>query len=197
MKIKTILMTAVLSMVAMNVFAASVSHTISAFNLSHVPVEAVSNLTSAAGQNLKDFLLNDVRPALRAFTDKTDLEGCGELAYNSATKQFSVELFSSKSHLACVVYPGKVENGFVALNVSVHSHGHEAPFAMNRVDRVFTGMTLDNRPLMIGGENNEHFSATDFAGGAGFLATPTTVRFQNGVAGSECDVKVATCAAKF
>lgn len=49
---------------------------------------------------------------------------------------------------------------------------------------------------MVAGENDEHFSETDFQGGAGFLATPTTVRFQNG-ADTECDIKVVTCAANF
>lgn len=186
-----------LAFVASSAFAAPVSSTISAFNLHQLPVEAVSNLTSASGENLKDFLLNDVRPALRSFTDRTDFEGCGEVAFNATTKQYSVMLFSNKSHLACVTDPNKVEAGFTALNVTIHSHGHEAPFTMNRSDRVFTGMQMDNRPLMIGGENNEHFSGTDFAGGAGFLATPTTVRFQSGSAESECDVKTATCASKF
>lgn len=193
---KTTLMTA-LVLVAANAFAAPVSSTISAFNLHQLPVEVVSNLTSTSGESLKDFLLNDVRPALRSFTDRTDFEGCGEVAFNATTKQYSVMLFSSKSHLACVADPNKVEAGFTALNVTIHSHGKEAPFAMNRSDRVFTGMQTDGRPLMIGGENNEHFSGTDFSGGAGFLATPTTVRFQNGSAESECDVKVTTCASNF
>ena len=193
MKAKTILMTVALSMVAVNAFAASVSSTISAFKLSHVPSMAISVVTSEPGQELKQFLMNQVRPALRDFTDKTDLEGCGEIAFNSATKQYSVMLFSSKSHLACVVDPNKIQAGFVALNVSIHSHGVPAPFTVNRADRVFAGLENDNRPLMIGGENDEHFSGTDFQGGAGFLATPTTVRFQNGSAGSECDVKSADC----
>lgn len=193
---KTALITA-LFLVATNAFGAPVSATISAYRLHQLPVVAVASLTSTSGESLKDFLLNGVRPGLRAFTDKTDFEGCGELAFNATTKQFSVLLFSTKSHLACVVDPAKVAAGSVALNVSVHSHGAEAPFTMNRADRVFTGETLDPRPLMVGGENNEHFSATDYAGGAGFLATPTTVKFQNGTEGSECDVKVATCAANF
>lgn len=195
---KTTLMTmTALVLVAANAFAAPVSSTISAFKLHQLPVESVANLTSAPGESLKDFLLNDVRPALRSFTDRTDFEGCGEVAFNATTKQYSVMLFSNKSHLACVTNPNKVETGFVALNVTIHSHGQEAPFAVNRSDRIFTGMENDGRPLMVGGENNEHFSGTDFAGGAGFLATPTTVRFQNGSADSECDVKVATCASNF
>jgi len=186
-----------LVLVTANAFAAPVSSTISAFKLSHVPSVAVSVVTSEPGESLKQFLMNQVRPALRGFTDKTDLEGCGEVAFNSATKQYSVMLFSSKSHLACVVDSNKVEAGFSALNVSIHSHGFPSPFTVNRADRVFTGLENDSRPLMIGGENDEHFSATDYAGGAGFLATPTTVRFQNGSAGSECDVKTVTCATKF
>lgn len=193
---KTALMI-LLVMIASNAFAASVSSSISKFNLSHVPSEAVATVTSKPDQPLKDFLMNDARAALRSFTDKTDLEGCGELAFNAATKQYSVMLFSSKSHLACVVDPNKVEPNFVSLGVSIHSHGAEAPFAVNRADRVFAGLVNDSRPLMIGGENNEHFSETDYSGGAGFLATPTTVRFQDGSAGSECDIKNANCASNF
>lgn len=81
---KTVLMTALI-LVAANVFAAPVSSTISAFRLHQLPVESVANLTSTSGENLKDFLLNDVRPALRSFTDRTDFEGCGEVAFNATT----------------------------------------------------------------------------------------------------------------
>lgn len=194
---KTILMTALI-LVAANAFSAPVSSTISAFRLHQLPVESVANLTSTSGESLKDFLLNDVRPALRNFSDKTKFEGCGELAFNSATKQYSVMLFSNKSHLACIADPNKVENGFVAMNLTIHSHGGQNDqFVMNRFDRIFTDEVNNPRALMIFGENVEHFSATDFQGGAGFLATPTTVRFQNGSAESECDVKVPTCASNF
>lgn len=193
---KTILMTALI-LVAANAFSAPVSSTISAFRLHQLPVESVANLTSASGESLKDFLLNDVRPALRNFSDKTKFEGCGELAFNSATKQYSVMLFSNKSHLACVEDASKVLPGYNAINVTIHSHGVNKVFYMNASDKIFTGQEENDNLIPIHGENLEHFSATDFQGGAGFLATPTTVRFQNGSAESECDVKVATCASKF
>jgi len=185
-----------LSMVATTAFAGGVSSTISAYNLNKVRPQTIFTITSTSSESLKDFLLNNVRPALRSFTDKTLFEGCGEVAFNASTKQYSVMLFSNKSHLACVIDPNAVAPGFKSMNVTIHSHGGNGQFAMNRADRVFTGMVNDPRSLMMGGENLEHFSPTDFQGGAGFLATPTTVRFQNG-ADTECDIKVAACAANF
>lgn len=183
----------VLAMSAGAAAASPVSATISAFNLSHIHQVPVATLASSTNQTLNDFLLNDVRPALRSFTDKTDFEGCGELAYDSTTKTFSVILSSSQSHLACAVHPDQIVSGSVAMNATVHSHGHQEPFSMNHADKIFAGMQNDPRPIIVGGEDNEHFSPTDFAGGAGYLATPTTVRFQNGSAGSECDIKLPTC----
>lgn len=194
MKTKTAMMTA-LVLFAANAFGAPVSSTISAFRLHQIHTETLPILTSTAGESLKDFLLNEVRPALRGYSDQSKLEGCGELAFNPATKQYSVMLFSSQSHLACVIDPSKVEAGFTAMNVTIHSHGGDGQFSMNRSDRVFTNESLNPNTVMVYGENVEHFSETDYQGGAGFLATPTTVRFQNGTAGSECDVKTPACAA--
>lgn len=182
-----------LAAIAGSVHAAPVSATISAYNLSRIHEVVIGTVTSQVGETLNDFLLNGVRPALRAFTDRTDFEGCGEIAYNASTKTYAVMLASSQSHLACAIHPDQVPAGYNALNATIHSHGKAEPFPMNTADRVFAGMQLDSRPIIIGGENNEHFSPTDFAGGAGYLATPTTVRYQNGNAQSECDIKDPTC----
>lgn len=196
---KTALIVMMIAMSA-NVFAAdpiSVSNQIPRNELSRIHAEAISTLTSKANESLKEFLLTEVQPALRGFSDKTKFEGCGELAFNSTTKQYSVMLFSSQSHLACVVNPDKVQVGFNAMNLTVHSHGQNHQFTMNRADKIFTNQVLSTRNPVVYGENLEHFSAADFSGGAGFLTTPTTVRFQNGSLASECDIKVAGCASNF
>lgn len=141
---KTIAIAFALAAIAGSVHAAPVSATISAYNMSRIHEVAIGTVTSQAGETLNDFLLNGVRPELRAFTDRTDFEGCGEIAYNPSTKTYAVMLASSQSHLACAIHPGQVPAGYDALNITIHSHGKAEPFPMNTADRIFAGMQLDS-----------------------------------------------------
>lgn len=153
----------------------------------------LADYQSASGQSLNDFLLS-IRASLRSYSDKHQVEVCGQLA-ESPDHRYSVMVYTDNSHLGCVSFSANVLPGYTAMPYTVHTHGGEGMFYMNRADRLlaFGISSASNGGLVpIGGENLEHFSSLDFQA-AGFLATPTTVRFQNGTPHSECDVKVAEC----
>lgn len=170
------------------------NNTINAMALHAMPYEALGTYTSTPGETEVQFL-ERMRPVLRAFSDSTQFEACAEIASTADGKSWGILLGSSKSHLGCVVYPGRVPAGMAATGVTIHSHGGSKGFGMNRADRLLTGTPDMGRYVWIDAQRLDHFSPTDFAGGPGYLATPTGLLYQDGTPGSEQAVNaIATTA---
>lgn len=160
------------------------SETLNAMALHSMPYEAIGTYTSRPGETEIAFL-ERLRPLLRAFSDRTQFEACAEIARTPDGTAFGIVLGSSKSHLGCVVYPSRVPQGMQATGVTIHSHGGSKGFGMNRADRLLTGTPDTGSYTWIGAQRLDHFSPTDYAGGPGYLATPTGLLYQDGSPGSE------------
>ncbi|GAP66838.1 hypothetical protein MBSD_n2153 [Mizugakiibacter sediminis] len=151
------------------------------------PVDRVTTLTSAPGEGKVAFLSRAAK-TFRAFSDRTGYEACAEIATDGA--RFGLVVTTSHSHIGCAVNRALVPSGMTATGESIHSHGINTAFHPSRVDRMFLGIPLTARAdaAIVGGQDPEHFSETDFAGAHGYLATPSGLKYQDG-AGSERVVK--------
>lgn len=154
-----------------------------------LPYTTLETMASKPGQSF-DAFLGDVDHALRAFSDKTHFEACGELAETAGKTSFGVVITTNNSHLGCVIRIGLVPDGMTAIGVTIHSHGGQGQFDMNRADEKLAGVydPTSIRRIPIAGENLYHFSPTDYAGGPGYLATPNSVIYQNGTPGEYTQV---------
>jgi hypothetical protein len=165
--------------------------TISQENAAKLPYTTLGTMASTPGQSFDDFL-GDVGRALRAFSDRTKFEACGELASTPDKSRYGIVITTNKSHLGCVIRIGLIPDGMAQLGVTIHSHGGQGRFDMNRVDMKLAGV-YDVASIMripISGENLYHFSPTDYAGGPGYLATPDGVIYQDGTPGKYTVVPV-------
>ncbi len=147
--------------------------------LERLPYTALGIRFSEPGATMDAFAI-ELQPILWAFAARTHEEPCGEIAVGGG--RFGIVLGSNDSHLACAIDADRVPPGMHATGVTIHAHGGAGSFYMNRADMVFSGIRTDGTQpwIRVAGENVEHFSPTDFAGGPGYLATPTGVIFQNG-----------------
>lgn len=148
-------------------------------NVAALPYENLGTHVGAQPQTLDDFVL-EVRPLLVAYSKQTGFEACGAIAANADKSQYGIVIGTNHSHLGCVIYPDRVPTGMTYIGLTIHSHGLDRMFTLNRADRIFTHNTGDPSPIRCGGDNLYGFSETDFAGGPGFLATPKGVLFQRG-----------------
>lgn len=143
------------------------------------PTDRVTTLVSAPGADKIAFLI-DAGKTLRAFSDKTGYEACAEIATDG--DRFGLIVTTSHSHIGCAVNRGLVPDGMHPTGESIHSHGINTAFHPSRIDRMFLGIPLTARAdaAIVGGQDPNHFSATDFAGAHGYLATPTGLKYQRG-----------------
>lgn len=166
--------------------------TISQEHAAKLPYTTLGTMASTPGQSFDEFL-GEVGRALRAFSDKTKFEACGELAATSDKTGYGIIITTNKSHLGCVIRIGLLPAGMTKLGLTIHSHGGQGQFDMNRVDMKLAGV-YDVASIMripISGENLYHFSPTDYAGGPGYLATPDGVIYQDGTPGKYTVVPVS------
>lgn len=155
----------------------------------------VGDYTSTPGETEQAFLIRMV-PVFRAWANKTGTEACAEIGATADGQTFGLVIGTNRSHLGCVIYSARVLPGMQATGVTIHTHGRGAPFSPNRADMVLmdpaTAAAVDTvkamRRLVLAGQTLDHFSATDFASGPGYLATPTGLLHQSGAAGSEVAV---------
>lgn len=154
-------------------------------DVSKLPYEHIADYQSQSGESLTVFL-ERVRPDMRAFSSKTGFESCGAIAQNADGSQFGLVLGSSDGHMGCAVYNDKVPAGMTSTGVTIHSHGRDGVFKVNKSDIAMmspedAGRLATARRTTFGGQNLFHFSPTDYAGGPGYLATPTGLAYQDGV----------------
>lgn len=129
-------------------------------------------MTSNQGETLDAFLLR-VGPKLRAYSDATGFEACGEIAHKDG--RFGIVAGTSFSHLACAIFKNKVPAGMEPIGAGIHSHGGKHPFKQTREDRVFSGIGDDPRAIVsaiVYGQELDMFSQQDMALGRGYLAIP-------------------------
>lgn len=148
-----------------------------------VPYEHLADLTSQSGETMEAFLVR-IGPQLRAYSDQTGFEACGQIA-SDGQGHFSVILGTNHAHIACVNDPDRVLPGMTAVGETIHSHGLHKQFSVNASDKMLMAKevreALDKgRRTLLGGQDLEHFSPADYASGPGYLATPTGLIHQNG-----------------
>jgi len=184
---RSLAFTAALVAVFFGAFSASASAATA--RITHLPFETLETLLGQPGESMDAFVVR-IGPDLRKFADKTGFEACGLIA-RAADGTFGVVLTSSRSHVGCVVQTASLPAGMVATDQTIHCHGTDGRrSSMNRADRALLGVSDSESGLgFVPTQNLSHFSPTDYAGGAGFLATPTGVLHQDGTPGSEREVQ--------
>lgn len=174
----------------------SVAGSIPAFGVeldaARLPYEHIADATSQPGESEQAFLLR-IAPQLRAFSDKTGFEACGVIA-SDGRGAFGVVLGSSLSHLACVNDHSRVPAGMTDTGETIHSHGRQGAFNMSKADKLLRGIEPGPDLVPVHGQDLGHFSRADYAGGAGYLATPDGLMYQHGD-GTEATVSATTVAA--
>ena len=141
-----------------------------------LPYEHLFTEVSQPGESRDDFAAR-IAPQLRAYSDETGFEACGVIATDG--ERFGAVIGTSKSHIGCANYHGKVPEGMRSDNVTIHSHGGDRSFGVNKADRRFLGERLPSHVRSIHGQVLDQFSALDYAE-PGSLATPSGIIYQDG-----------------
>lgn len=138
---------------------------------------------SEPGESLDAFALR-LGPRLRAYSDATGFEACGVLATDG--ERFGVVVGSNQSHIACANFERFVPAGMKPTGQTIHSHGVEGRFNANRMDVALQGQHFHGKPGVrsVAGQTLDAFSAMDYDGGPGYLATPAGVIHQAGKKGT-------------
>ncbi|HEX7325166.1 MAG TPA: hypothetical protein VF292_07415 [Rhodanobacteraceae bacterium] len=153
------------------------------WELSELPRYPIGTYEGRPGESLDAFLYQ-MRPVLRAYANKTRFEPCGELAKSGTGSdvRYGIVLASTHSHIGCLITTTNVPVGFTAMGITYHAHGGTGSVIMSNADAVLLGYHGEGggvRPTIAGQDVNA-FSRTDFLTGAGYLATPTRVIYQDG-----------------
>lgn len=134
------------------------------------PITPVSTMTSAPGQTEQAFL-QDVGHALRAYSDRTHLEACAEIASDGT--RYGVNITTSGSHIGCAISTADIPASMTATGETIHSHGGLGSFNANHADLMFLGGRATTDALVtVHGQDLSHFSPEDLDGPHGYLATP-------------------------
>lgn len=150
--------------------------------------QAIGTYISAPGETEVQFL-ERMRPLIRAFIDRTGYEACAEIGQGAGGKSWGIMLGSSNSRIGCAVAVRRVPDGMTPTGVTIHGHPELRRLYPNPNDIILLsamGMDADADSIMRADPN--HFSPGDFAGGPGYLATPTGLLYQDGKPGSEAKV---------
>jgi len=150
-------------------------------------VKPLATMRSAPGADKITFLAS-VGKTMRAFSDRTGFESCAEIATDGTS--YGVNITTSRSHIGCAIEKSNVPDGMHSIGETIHSHGNNTAFQPNRSDREFLHMGFDPRAqvVTVGGQDPYNFSAQDYSGRPGYLATPAGLKFQHG-AGTSQDVR--------
>lgn len=174
MSIRSLFMIVVMMTVSMT----ALSKTLTPEELSYLPYEHIANFTSQPGESEQAFLMR-IGPSLRAYSNKTGFESCGVIA-SDGKGHFGVVLGSNHSHLACVNDESRVPKGMTSTGETIHSHGRQGSFNMNKSDKILSGIDAGSGLIPVHGQILDQFSPTDYASGPGYLATPTGLMYQHG-----------------
>lgn len=144
-----------------------------------VEYQRLFEAVSEPGETMDEFAAR-IGPRLREFSDQTGFEACGVIATDG--QRFGVVIGSNRSHVACANFTSKVPVGMQATEETIHSHGRNRSFNANRNDVALQGQFFHGQVGLRGvaGQNVREFSAMDYEGGPGYLATPNGVIHQRG-----------------
>lgn len=162
-------------------------------DLRALPFEVILEERSQPGEVLDLFMLR-VAPVLRAHTLKTGHEACGVVAEDESG--YAIVVGSSGAAAACINDRTRVPEGFVASDLTIHSHPESPTLRLSRIDRAIMGLAarasggaewgeaqgprslrvqraMPNSGLM-------GFSDADFGGGPGYLVAGGRLLRQDG-----------------
>jgi len=159
--------------------------------LRDIPYHYLGTLVSVGPTTRNDFALA-VSPYLHGYATKTDTESCGEIASNSR-HEFALIWGTNHSHLGCIIPAGNVPNGFTTTGVTIHAHPVHPGFHMTKADVILGQFGRVSRYVGLFVDTPSHFSATDYQGGPGYLATPAGAIFQDGSRNSTMTVHGIPC----
>ena len=124
----------------------------------------------------RDQFAAELAPRLREYSDETGHEACGVIATDG--ERFGIRVGTSGSHIGCVNIHSNVPDGMTDTGYTIHSHGTDRPFNVNRADKLFIPESHHGR-RRIEGQVLDRFSPQDLLA-PGYLATPNGVIFQSG-----------------
>lgn len=150
---------------------------------SHAPDALPFEAVSAPGEPLDAFVLR-VAPTLMAFTAASGFEACGVIAHDTKSGRFGVRVGSSKGTMTCGMSRSNVPTGFVATDLTLHSHPERrtvlptaADVAYFEVHPIGDRIVKRGRPESLG---NSVFSTADYRAGPGYLVRQGQLWFQTG-----------------
>ncbi|MGE3731244.1 MAG: RHS repeat-associated core domain-containing protein [Lysobacterales bacterium] len=144
----------------------------------------IGTITSARGES-KIKTLKRAGKELRAFSDRTQTEGCARICKSRNGKTIELNLISQGAHIGCAS-PLTCAGGLLP-EETIHSHGTNRTVRANFADEILSGGVIKSgvHGHTISGQTLDEFSDQDKKA-AGFLATPTGLLYQDG-AGNEID----------
>ena len=162
-------------------------------SLERIPYDYLGTLRSV-GPTTRDAFALAVSPYLHGYAEKTNTESCGEIA-RDAQHHYALIWGTNHSHLGCIIPDGNVPSGYDPTGVTIHAHPVRPGFRMTVADVVLGQFGAVGRYVGLFADTPSHFSATDYQGGAGYLATPNGSIYQNGsrssttvITGTPCQV---------
>lgn len=124
----------------------------------------------------KSAFLHRVGAQMRAWSDDSRHEACAVIASDGA--RFGVIVTTSGSHIACVNNHANVPAGMTSTGETIHTHGVNLRFKVNRADAKLGGL---REGASVSGQRMGVFSLTDYET-PGYLAAPGgALLYQNGM----------------
>lgn len=188
----SILALAAAFLLSLPVPAAAMSASRNTFNLRRIPYTYLGTLYSSGPTTRNAFALA-VSPYLHGYAEKTNTESCGEIARDPGHR-YALIWGTNHSHLGCIIPGGNVPAGYQPTGVTIHAHPVRPGFRMTVADVILGQFGVVGRYVGLFVDTPNHFSATDYAGGAGYLATPSGAIFQDGSRASTVAVAGTPCA---
>lgn len=184
-------LSAILAVVAFCAPAQAMDSSRGALSLERIPYTYLGTLYST-GPTTRDAFALAVSPYLHGYAEKTNTESCGEIARN-AQHRYALIWGTNHSHLGCIIPGGNVPIGYQPTGVTIHAHPVRPGFHMTVADVALGQFGAVGRYVGLFVDTPSHFSATDYQGGAGYLATPDGSIYQDGSRASTVTVTGAPC----
>lgn len=145
-----------------------------------LPLSKITTFQSEAGETKEAFVLRVAR-WMRTYTDSSSFEACGPLMAADGGG-WAVPVFTNLAQMGCAMPPVEMD-GFAQSDETIHSHPNAHAIEPNARDLVFLrgqSRRFDGTKRHRHSTNPNEFSATDYAGGPGYLVTGTQLLHQRG-----------------
>lgn len=137
----------------------------------------LGDFTSEQNESLDAFVLRTA-PALQEYTQRTGFESCAQIGQN-ADGLYAYSLSSIGAQLSCVIDANGLPEGFVSINVTIHSHPTAPKIYPNAVDRILAQHAKQLLSKEVRNAGARGFSTADFAT-PGYLIAGHQVLHQKG-----------------